>query len=151
VSLVEIKTPAAELCGREYRSGTYPPGREVVGGVVQVLGYRDTFLHEIRNLRATTETFQAYNPRCYLIVGQIGSLPDDDAKKSFELFRTAQAAVHIITFDEVRERLQSIRDVLAVDDAEGSEFIQAVDATETVPQEVLEQADVPGWNEHDEL
>jgi hypothetical protein len=66
VSLVEIKTPGAELCGGEYRAGTYPPAKEVVGGVVQVLGYRDTFLHEVRTLRATTETFQAYNPRCYL-------------------------------------------------------------------------------------
>jgi Domain of unknown function (DUF4263) len=42
VSLVEIKTPGAELCGGEYRAGTYPPAKEVVGGVVQVLGYRDT-------------------------------------------------------------------------------------------------------------
>jgi hypothetical protein len=150
VSLVEIKTPAAELCGGEYRSGTYPPGREVVGGVVQVLGYRDTFLHEIRNLRATTETFQAYNPRCYLIVGRVGSLPDDDTKRSFELFRTAQSAVQIVTFDEVRERLQSIRDVLAVDHADNREFMEAVDPSQAVPYEVFEEADVPGWEERDE-
>jgi hypothetical protein len=138
VSLIEIKTPAADLCGSEYRSGTYPPGREVVGGVVQTLGYRDTFLHEIRSLRATTETFQAYNPRCYLIVGRIASLPDENAKKSFELFRTAQSAVQIVTFDEVRERLQSIRDVLAVDDADASEADQPSDA---VPYEVVEDVE----------
>jgi len=118
VSLVEIKTPGAELCAWEYRGGIYPPGREVVGGVVQVLGYRDTFLHEVRNLRGTTETFQAYNPRCYVIVGRVASLADDDAKKSFELFRTAQSGVQVISFDEVRARLQSIRDVLAVEDAD---------------------------------
>jgi hypothetical protein len=119
VSLVEIKTPAAELCAREYRAGIYPPDREVVGGIVQVLGYRDDFLHEIRNLRGDTETFQAYNPRCYVVAGRVASLGDDDAKKSFELFRTAQAGVQVITFDEVRARLQSIRDVLAVDDEQG--------------------------------
>jgi hypothetical protein len=117
VSLVEIKTPGADLCAREYRAGTYLPGKDVVGGVLQVLGYRDTFLHDIRTLRATTEGFQAYNPRCYLIVGRIASLTED-AKKSFELFRTAQAVVQIVSFDEVRTRLQSIRDVLAVDEPE---------------------------------
>jgi hypothetical protein len=116
VSLVEIKTPAADLLGTEYRSGTYPPGREVGGGLVQVLGYRDTFLHEIRTLRPAAETFQAYNPRCYVVAGQVASFGDDDGrKKSFELFRTAQAGVQIIAFDEIRARLQSIRDVLAVD------------------------------------
>jgi hypothetical protein len=119
VSLVEIKTPGAELCAAAYRAGTYPPGRDVIGGVVQVLGYRDTFLHEIRNLRRPTDTFQAYNPRCYVIVGQVASLADEDAKKSFELFRTAQSGVQVITFDEVRSRLQSIRDVLTVGDADG--------------------------------
>jgi hypothetical protein len=122
VSLVEIKTPGAELCGAQYRAGTYPPANEVVGGAVQVLGYRDTFLHEIRNLRGTMETFQAYNPRCYLVVGRVASLANHDAKKSFELFRTAQSSVLIVTFDEVRARLQSIRDVLAVDDTGQSEI-----------------------------
>lgn len=89
----------------------------MVGGVVQVLGYRDTFLNEIRNLRGTSETFQAYNPRCYLVVGRISSLPDEHAKRSLELFRTALAAVQILTFDEVRERLRGIRDVLTASDA----------------------------------
>lgn len=84
---------------------------------MQVLGYRDTFLHESRNLRGTTETFQAYNPRCYVIVGQVAALGDDE-KKSFELSRTAQAGVQVIASDEVRPRLQSIRDVLAVEDAD---------------------------------
>ena len=116
---------------------------------MQVLGYRDTFLHEIRNLRATTETFQAYNPRCYLVVGRVASLTDDDAKKSFELFRTAQSAVQIITFDEVRERLQGIRDVLAVDDADEGEITETGDAHEAVPGEFIVEAEGLGWDEPD--
>lgn len=117
VSLVEIKTPGAAICDAQYRtSGAYTMGKDVVGGTVQVLGYRDTFMNEIRNLREPGETFQAYNPRCYLIVGRVASLVDEDAKRSFELFRTAQA-VQILTFDEVRERLQGIRDVLTSTDS----------------------------------
>ncbi|MGZ6569361.1 MAG: hypothetical protein ACXVE9_18460, partial [Solirubrobacteraceae bacterium] len=43
VSLVEIKTPGAPLCDAQYRSsGAYIIGKDVVGGLVQVLGYRDT-------------------------------------------------------------------------------------------------------------
>jgi len=120
VSFVEIKTPGAPLLEAQYRSsGAYPPGKDVAGGVVQVLGYRDTFANEIRNLRGPSETFQAYNPHCYLIVGRVAGLPDDEqARRSFELFRTAQAGVHILTFDEVRERLQGIREVLVANDAE---------------------------------
>jgi hypothetical protein len=145
VSLVEIKTPDTALCDARYRSsGAYTLGRDLVGGVVQVLGYRDTFLNEIRNLRKTPEMFQAYNPRCYLVVGRIASLPDEDAKRSFELFRTAHAAVQILTFDEVRERLQGIRDVLTASDAGEAagdrEITDAVtDPTEAIPDGFLEE------------
>jgi hypothetical protein len=149
VSLIEIKTPGAELCAGEYRAGTYPPGREVVGGVLQVLGDRDSFLHEIRNLRGTTETFQAYNPRCYVIVGRVASLANDDAKKSFELFRTAQSGVQVIAFDEVRARLQSIRDVLAVDDADEVAITQPSDAPESGAATTFEDAEAVAWDELD--
>ncbi|HYI80579.1 MAG TPA: Shedu immune nuclease family protein [Thermoleophilaceae bacterium] len=116
VSLVEIKTPGASLCHAQYRSsGSYVLGKDLVGGVVQVLGYRDTFLNEIGSLRQGSDTYQAYNPQCYVVVGRIASLPDGDAKRSFELFRGAQS-VHILAFDEVRARLQGIRDVLLADD-----------------------------------
>jgi hypothetical protein len=59
----------------------HTPGREVVGGVVQGLGYRDTFLHELRDLRGTKETFQAYNPRCYLVVGRLAALTGEAKKR----------------------------------------------------------------------
>lgn len=48
VSLVEIKTPGAALCESQYPpSGAYVIGTDVVGGIVQVLGYRETFVREI--------------------------------------------------------------------------------------------------------
>ena len=95
------------------------PGEDVVGGVVQVLSYRDTFLTEVQNLRKDTDTFQAYDPRCYLIVGQIPSLGGDaDAIRSFELFRAAQSGVQILTFDEVRARLLGIREALSEPEVE---------------------------------
>jgi hypothetical protein len=120
VALVEIKTPGAALCDvNEYRNRAYPPGEDVVGGVVQILTYRDTFMQEIQNLRRNAETFQAYDPRCFLIVGQITSLGGDaDTVRSFELFRAAQSGVQILAFDEVRARLQGIREALSAQEAE---------------------------------
>jgi Shedu protein SduA, C-terminal/Shedu protein SduA, N-terminal len=118
VSLIEIKTPGAALCGAAYRpnSGIYAPGRDVAGGVVQVLGHRDKFHTRLNNLRAESDTiFHAYNPRCFLVVGHTGALEDEDAKRSFELFRNGQADVQILTFDEARARLQGVRDVLTAD------------------------------------
>lgn len=122
VALVEIKTPGAFLCDNEYRNRAYSPGEDVVGGVVQVLTYRDTFLGEIQNLRQKAETFQAYDPRCFLIVGLITSLGGDtDAVRSFELFRAAQSGVQILTFDEVRARLRGIREALSASEVEDPE------------------------------
>lgn len=118
VSLVEIKTPGAALCGAAYRSdsGIYAPGKDVAGGVVQVLGHRDKFLNHLNNLRAESDTpFHAYNPRCFLVVGHTDALKDEDSRRSFELFRNGQADVQILTFDEARARLQGIRDVLTAD------------------------------------
>jgi Shedu protein SduA, N-terminal/Shedu protein SduA, C-terminal len=131
VSLIEIKTPGAALCrGSAYRSdsGIHAPGKDVAGGVVQVLSQRDKFLGNLNTLRAESGTeFHAYNPRCYLVVGQIESLPDEETKRSFELFRNGQADVQILTFDEARARLGGIRDVLtATDDSdEGASSVPA--------------------------
>ena len=122
VALVEIKTPGASLCDNEYRNRAYSPGEDVVGGVMQVLTYRDTFVREIQNLRQNAETFQAYDPRCFLIVGQIAALGGDaDAMRSFEPFR-ATIGVQILTFDEVRARLHGIREALSYRKAQEPEL-----------------------------
>lgn len=122
VSLVEIKTPGAALIDSQYRtSGAHLPGKELVGGIVQVLGYRDNLMNEIRTLRGDGETYQAYNPRCYVIVGRAQDLVDNDhARRSFELFRASQSGVHVLAFDEVYERLGGIREILVSDQAEST-------------------------------
>lgn len=132
MSLIEIKTPAAELCTGEYRSGTFPPGPEVAGGLVQVLSYRDSLIQNVQALRAESETpFQSYNPNCYLIAGLVSALSEGE-KRSFELFRNAQSSAHIISFDEIRVRLQGIRDVLVRDevDPESESSLAIVDASQ---------------------
>lgn len=47
VAFVEIKTPVTPICAAEYRtSGAFSLDKDISGGVVQVLGYRDSFEKE---------------------------------------------------------------------------------------------------------
>lgn len=115
VAFVEIKTPGTAICGGRYRkSGAFSLDKELSGGVVQVLGYRDRFEKSFNQLRAGSDRgeFSSFNPRCVLIAGSVDSLESDEAR-SFELFRNALTDVEIWTFDEVAVRLKGIRAALA--------------------------------------
>ena len=115
VSFVEIKTPQTPICAGAYRtSGAFALHKEISGGVVQVLGYRERFEKTFNQLRMESglADFRSYNPRCVLIAGRANALEEDETR-SFELFRGALSDVQIWTFDEVAARLQGIRDALA--------------------------------------
>lgn len=114
VSFVEIKTPHTPICAGAYRtSGAFALHKELSGGVVQVLGYRESFEKTFNQLRMESGLgdFRSYNPRCILIAGLSDALSEDETR-SFELFRGALTDVQIWTFDEVAARLQGIREAL---------------------------------------
>jgi hypothetical protein len=116
VAFVEIKTPATPICAGSYRtSGSFALDKEMSGGIVQVLGYRDRFDKAFYDLRANSSSgrFQSYNSRCVLIAGKAADLSEGESR-SFELFRNSLFDVQVWTFDEVAARLQGIRDVLAL-------------------------------------
>jgi hypothetical protein len=115
VAFVEIKTPKTPICAGPYRtSGAFSLHRELSGGIVQVLGYRESFEKTFNQLRLDSglEEFSSYNPRCILIAGSADALTAKETR-SFELFRNAISDVQIWTFDEVATRLQGIRSALA--------------------------------------
>jgi antiviral defense system Shedu protein SduA len=113
VSFIEIKTPLTPICSGSYRtSGSFTLDKEITGGIVQVLGYRERFDKEFYAARANSANeFQSYNARCLLIVDTASDLEDAEVR-SFELFRNALTDVQILTFDEVSRRLLGIREVL---------------------------------------
>lgn len=116
VAFIEIKTPQTAISGGSYRtSGAYAMHKEISGGIVQALGYRDRFEKTYNDLRAASNSetvFQAYHGRCFVIAGTTTSLTADETR-SFELFRSSLTDVQLWTFDEVATRLRGIRDALA--------------------------------------
>lgn len=113
-ALVELKRPKTALLAKtEYRGGVFGPSKELMGAVTQVLDQR---------IKLTTNIAQTlYNSKinsldvsaieCVVVAG---IMPSEEATiRSFELLRNSFKDVRIITFDEMLERLQILRELLA--------------------------------------
>lgn len=109
VFIIEIKTPLKKLIDTAdpYRKpDVFSIGKEVTGGLVQVLDQKDNLQKEFYTLSKGGE-FQSFNPRVVLIVGNLKSLAKKQIK-SFELFRSNIKDVEIITYDELVRRTDLI-------------------------------------------
>lgn len=106
--LVEIKTPMTPLLGRQYRKGAVGPSAELSGAIAQVADYS----HSLQsNLESITKErgiqLGAFRPKCLVLAGTYSTqITDEKRKRSFELFRTRQVDVDIITFDEFFQKIE---------------------------------------------
>lgn len=114
LSIVEIKTPKAQLLGKtEYRGGIHAPSAGISGAVTQVMDQRYLLQENIGQLLRYSKGEEAftYAVGCIVI---IGTTPTIEAhKKSFELYRNNLSGVVIITFDELLEKLKALHQFLA--------------------------------------
>lgn len=110
VALVEIKTPATHLLGREYRKGIYNPSDELAGAVMQILDYKHTLEQNYLSLRGDqSDLFESFAPECVVILGNATSqLQAEARRKSFELFRGQFPRVRVITFDELFAKTEQL-------------------------------------------
>ena len=114
VALIEIKTPGTELLSKnEYRNGVYNLSEELTGSVMQVLNYKATLLNQYNALGAR-EMFEAFDPKCMVIIGNSGrELGDSKSKrKTFALYRNQLAGADIVTFDELVQKTRNLIKVL---------------------------------------
>lgn len=113
--LVEIKTPATELLGPEYR-GTYRPSLELSGAVMQVLDYRQSLSANLSNLIEGTEhKLSAFAPKCVVIIGNGAAQLDNPRKRAaFEMFRANSKDVEIITYDELFRKLEVLASLFSL-------------------------------------
>jgi len=107
IALVDIKTPGAKLMGNQRcRTGAYAIAPDLAEAVAQILANCDTWSREGSGTpdnvrRAEREGWRTAQPRGILVIGSSQSLSDDDARRSFELFRRHLHGIEILTFDEL--------------------------------------------------
>ena len=116
MAIVEIKTPQTALMeNSSYRRGVYAPTKHITGAVSQVLDQRYQLQMSINNRKVATRVFDVYT---YAIQGLViaGRDPNDqDAQKSFELFRGNLKDVAVVTFDELLAKLRALHHFLTED------------------------------------
>lgn len=120
-ALIEIKTPDTPLLNKTiYREGVYVASKDLSGSLNQVLDQRHKFQENIFSIKATSKLYslETYHVQGFLIIGKMPS--DEEQRKSFELFRGNSKDITIITFDELLEKLKSLR-VFITSDAEENE------------------------------
>jgi hypothetical protein len=101
--LVEIKNPKTKLLGSKYRGDIYNISTELSGSVIQVSNYKNSLMKNYATIvNPEEEGFEAFDPRCVVIAGNIYSeLTDYKKRKSLELFRMGLKDIQIITYDEL--------------------------------------------------
>lgn len=108
VSIVEIKTPLKKIfdTNTPYRKpDIYSIGKEVTGGLVQVMSQKDKLQKEFHII--SKGAYKSFNPKCVLILGDLKRLRVNQLE-SFELFRNNIKGCEIITYDELLERTNLI-------------------------------------------
>lgn len=119
-AIVEIKRPSTKLLNdNPYRADVYTPSQELAGSVNQALDQKYHFEQEIAQLAKNSgeDELESFSVHCCLI---IGTMPfGKDQRKSFELFRGNSKDVHIVTFDELLEKLKQLREFLTPSAGQG--------------------------------
>lgn len=151
-ALVELKRPKTALLAKtEYRGGVFGPSKELMSAVTQVLDQR---VKLITNIAQTLYNSKINNldvsaVECVVVAGM---MPSEEATiRSFELVRNSFKDVRIITFDEMLERLQILRELLA-----GERYVSKIDDEPEDPFYIFnafeddEDEDDGSWDEPDE-
>lgn len=115
VSFFEIKTHKTPLLeNNAYRgSDVFSTAKDLAGCINQVLNQRDKFQKSYANLKLESEEdFESINSACVVLIGSISSLTKKQ-KYSFELFRSNNRDVEILTFDEVKKKIETLRSIIS--------------------------------------
>lgn len=123
--VVEIKTPAAGLVGAVYRgtggAQVHLPHRDLLGAVAQVQSQMESVRTDLPGLLRDTpgaEELETFHVRGAVIAGTAGTLGLEE-KASYLRYRGGLGDVDVIAFDEVRERLAVLRNLLASGESPG--------------------------------
>lgn len=114
--IIEIKTPDTKLFTTgEYRDHIYNVSNDLIGGINQLIRYKESFTKEYTNLIAgdPNHDYECWNVKTILIIGNTNEFTDNrDKLRQFELFRNSMNNIIVITFDELLEKLKVIFDII---------------------------------------
>lgn len=121
--VIEIKTPDTRLfkTGQYRREHIYNMSDDLIGGINQLIDYKESFTKEYTNLIANNgpnRDFECWNVKAILIIGNTKEFTEnednenDDKLRQFELFRNSINDIIVITFDELLEKLESILNII---------------------------------------
>lgn len=132
-AIVEIKTPSSKLLNRgEFRGGVFSPSSDLSGAITQVLDQKYQFERDIFRLKDNSDLhdLQTYSVRCFLVFGTMPTNANE--VKSFELYRGNLSFIEVITFDELLEKLISIKEFLKPKNEVGKEQFEGSDETHDI-------------------
>lgn len=120
LTVIELKTHKTPLLAkRPYRGNdVYALSEELSGAVNQILDQKQNLLNEFHSLRSKGDKedwFESYNSKCLIIAGNLKDLPDK-GQRSFEIFRNNLHGVEIVTFDEVKKKVEAFMSMLKQND-----------------------------------
>ena len=116
VGIIEIKDPDQPLLYRgDYRSEVFSSSRELSGSINQVIDQKHNLVSRFAQKKEDRKCYDiaSYAINCCLIIGKI---PEDEHRRSsFEYIRGNSKDVQIITFDEMLEKMKTIKEFLQTD------------------------------------
>ncbi len=106
-AILEIKTHKKELLkNNPYRKpDVFSYSDDLSGGISQCLDQKDVFIKDFGGKE------RIIDPRCILVIGQKEELSEHQSK-CFELLRSNQKNVEVITFDELHAKLKGLLNVM---------------------------------------
>lgn len=107
-ALLEIKTHKKDLLKKTPYRGTdvFSMSEDLSGGINQCLDQKDNFVKEFG------KTHNPIEPKCILIIGRKSDLNSAQIK-CFELIRSNQKNVDIVTFDEMEKKIEGLLNVIS--------------------------------------
>lgn len=115
ISLIEIKVPTTHLLESQYRNGVYRISSEMVDSLGQVRSYKNSLEKNYKSLvNDSAIHFEAFNPRCIVVLGNIQREVENnkEKKETFELFRSGNTDIEIVTYDELFEKIKILVELL---------------------------------------
>lgn len=117
VAFFEIKTHKTTLLeSSAYRGDdVFSMSKDLAGSINQVLNQRDKFQKSYANLKLETEeAFESVNSACFVLIGSMETLSKKQ-KYALELYRSNSRDVEILTFDEVRSKIEFLGQLVSND------------------------------------